>query len=72
MKEDITYCAFYPLMNWPERVLVSRGGWKHDGALPAVTVIFPHSTGMSHDEVGARAMQLGTELKLQPSVSNVP
>ena len=72
MKKDITYCAFYPLMNWPERVLVSRGRWKHDGALPAVTVIFLYSMGMSHDVVGARVMQLGTELELQPSASNVP
>ena len=72
VKKDITYCAFYPLMNWPERVLVSRGGWKHDSALPAVTVIFPYSTGTSHDVVGAHVMQLGTELELQPSASNVP
>ena len=72
VKKDITYCAFYPLMNWPERVLVSQGGWKHDGALPAMTVIFPYSMGTSHNMVGAHVMQLRTELELQPSASNVP
>ena len=67
-----TYCVTLPLTNWPERGLVSRGEWRHNGASQAATVMLWYSKERWHDGIGVRMMQLGTVLEFHPFDCNVP